>query len=83
VVEHDDRLICAGCLARLTAPSEKPRRRLNITPLLRVSGAMVGLVIAWFIFFGIGRMLLSIPDSFHADRLWYRALGEALGEDGP
>jgi hypothetical protein len=83
VVEHDDRLICAGCLARLTVPRVKARRRLNIAPIIQMGSAVLGLLIAWFVFFGIGRALLSVPDSFHADNLWYRAVGEVLREDGP
>jgi hypothetical protein len=81
VVEHDDRVICAGCLAKLTAPSV-PRRRVTATPILRGAGALVGLFVAWFIFFSVGRMLLSVPAKYHADTLWKRAMAESFrGED--
>jgi hypothetical protein len=83
VVDHNDRLICAGCLGRLTAPAAKSRRGLSVLPLVRLGTAILGLLIAWFVFFGIGRMLLSVPDSFRADTLWDRALKETWMEDGP
>ena len=82
VVEHDDRVICAGCLAKLTAPVAKAQRRISAVPFFRAAGALVGLLVAWLIFFSVGRMLLSVPDQFHADTLWKRAMSESFrGED--
>ena len=81
VVEHDDRLICAGCLARLTSPLTKARRQWSFRPLGRVVGMVLGLLVTWFIFFSIGRMLLSIPDRFHADTLWKKAFSDSIRGD--
>jgi len=83
VVEHEDRIICAGCLVRLTSRTETPKRRLSVKPALRAAAAILGLLVAWFVFFGLGRMLLSIPEQYHADMLWKRALKESLGEEEP
>jgi hypothetical protein len=80
VVEHEDRVICSGCLARLHTPEEKPKRRWNFTFVTRTAGAAMGLILAWFLFFTVGRVLLKIPDDFHAQRMWERALADEFEE---
>lgn len=80
IVEHDGRVICSGCLARLTTAVEKPKRRLNLAPLLRLTAALAGIVLAWLIFFTAGRALLLLPDDFHADTLWKRGFGDDFRE---
>ena len=48
--------------------AEKPaRRRVHLWPVFQGAG---GLVLAWFVFYVIGRMLLALPDSFHDGSLW-------------
>ncbi|MEQ1859312.1 MAG: rhomboid family protein [Chthoniobacteraceae bacterium] len=69
-IEHADRIICSGCLARLQSAATKPGQRRSFAPVLRCAAALAGLVFAWILFFSIGRMLLAIPDSFHGDTLW-------------
>jgi len=83
VVEHEDRVICAGCLTRLTSPAQQKSRRWTFDSVVRLSGAVLGLFVAWFVFFSVGRMLLSVPDHFHADTIWKRALSESMREDEP
>ncbi len=80
VVEHADRIICSGCLARAHAVADKPKRRLDFAPALRLSAALVGVVFAWILFFSIGRALLSVPDNFHADTMWKRSIGADFSE---
>ena len=70
VVEHEDRVICAGCLARLVAPADEGSRGGGLRAVLPLSGALAGLFIAWLSFYFIGRMLLAIPTDFHASKLW-------------
>lgn len=76
VVEHSDRLICNACLAREQGTKEKPKRRLSFAPVLQAGAAVLGLIFAWILFFSAGRMLLDVPDQFHADTLWKRTLGD-------
>lgn len=76
VVEHADRIICSGCLARVQTAAAKPKRRLNFAPLLRLVAATAGIVFAWILFFSIGRALLSVPDQFHAETMWKRTFGD-------
>ena len=78
VVEHEDQVICAACLARVALNSAKRHHPLSLNSMLRVVCAGIGLLLAWFVFFGLGRMLLSVPDEFHADALWKRALSQSM-----
>jgi hypothetical protein len=80
VVEHGDRIICSGCLAKLHAPAERPRTGASLRPLGRVVAAAFGFLLAWFLFFSLGRSLLSLPDRFHADSLWKRTFGDDYQE---
>jgi hypothetical protein len=68
ITEHDDRVVCAACLARIT---RKPlTQRLSLVKVLWLAQAVVGLVIVWYFFFIIGESLLKLPNSFHEGTLW-------------
>ena len=68
ITEHDDRVICASCLKKLaTAEAPRARVRLNLWPAAQLAG---GFVFAWMLFYLSGRILLSLPDEFHDDKLW-------------
>jgi hypothetical protein len=68
VAEHDDRLICASCLKRLTV-SETSERRAFSTATRSVQ-LVVGILVVWFFFFMIGEGLVRIPSSWHDTSLW-------------
>ena len=68
ITEHDDRVICASCLKKVTSPA--PVRRTVLARLARLAGGTFGLLIAWFFFFLIGAALLKVPASFHEGTLW-------------
>jgi hypothetical protein len=68
ITEHDDRVICAACLKKLALKDARaPRLRLNLWP---VAQGASGLVVAWFVFYLVGRLLLAIPDEFHDGGVW-------------
>ncbi|HTR42986.1 MAG TPA: hypothetical protein VMH87_15335 [Pseudomonadales bacterium] len=68
ITEHDDRVVCAACLARI---AHKPlTQRLALVKILWFTQAIVGLFIAWYFFFLIGEGLLKLPNSFHEGTLW-------------
>jgi hypothetical protein len=68
ITEHDDRVVCAACLARL---ARKPlTQRLALVKILWFAQAVLGLLIVWYFFFLIGGGLLKLPDSFHEGTLW-------------
>jgi hypothetical protein len=62
VSEHDDRVICAFCLKRLT---KKADRRYRLLGLVRFVQIFVGVLVLWSSFYLLGKTLLTIPSSFH------------------
>ena len=68
VTEHEGRVVCAACLKKTLgtrAESRHSLRRFVIAGL-----PIVALLIAWWMFYGIGRILLSIPSSVHDGSAW-------------
>jgi uncharacterized paraquat-inducible protein A len=70
ITEHDDRVICSACLKKLTTKVEKSRR--SFAPLVRVTAAAFGIILAWLFFFMVGRLLVNIPSAFHEGTVWER-----------
>lgn len=68
ITEHDDRVICAACLAKLVRKSALPRR--TFAGLVHVAQCLLGVVVVWFFFYLIGEGLLKLPTSFHEGTLW-------------
>jgi hypothetical protein len=62
ISEHDDRVICASCLKRL---SKKPVRRYRLAGLVRLAQILMGVLLLWSSFYLLGKALLTIPSSFH------------------
>jgi hypothetical protein len=63
VTEHGERMVCAACLrkkARAAAP-----KRFRWGKLVTLGRGAGGLLLAWLFFYSAGRLLLTIPDSFH------------------
>ena len=68
VTEHEDRVVCAACLKKLTY---KPlAQRFRLAQLFRLAQCLLSLLIAWYFFFLIGEILVKLPDSFHEGTLW-------------
>lgn len=68
VTEHNDRVICATCLAGFAKGHGGHRGRLRtLAPYLQAAG---GLFFAWWTFYAIGQVLLRIPSAFHEGLLW-------------
>ena len=68
VTEHEDRLICAGCLKKLAKATT--RRRFRFANLAGIGQCLLGVLTAWLFFYFLGHSLLAIPDSFHEGTLW-------------
>ena len=62
ISEHDDRVICAFCLKRL---SKKAVRRYRLAGLVRLAQILMGVLLLWSSFYLLGKALLTIPSSFH------------------
>lgn len=68
IIEHEDRMVCASCLARLTTARSRGRARL--ASLTRAVSMLAGILTVWLFFYFIGRGLLALPSSFHEGTLW-------------
>ena len=68
VTEHDDRVICAACLRQLAKPPFT--RRAGFLVVVRTGEVCAGLAIAWVVFYLLGQLLVSMPNSFHEGTLW-------------
>ncbi len=79
VTEHEDRVICAVCLARLVQKPALPRRTL--AGLVHVIQTLVGVIVVWFFFHTMGEALLKLPTSFHEGTLWEAKWWEELWEE--
>jgi hypothetical protein len=68
ITEHDDRVVCAACLARIT---RKPlAQRFSFVRILWFAQCVLGLLVVWYFFFLYGEHLLKLPNSFHEGTLW-------------
>ena len=72
VAEHDDRILCAACLRLAVGRAARaaPRGRA----LALAGQVLAGLVLAWLLFFAMGRLLLRLPSSFHEGTRWAETL---------
>jgi hypothetical protein len=62
ISEHDGRAICAFCLKRLATT---PIRRYRLSGLARLAQVLMGVLILWASFYLLGKVLLTLPSSFH------------------
>jgi hypothetical protein len=61
VTEHEGRMMCANCVARLRAPQVRRRSSGVVWSMFSV----VGVLMAWLIFYYLGMGLARIPSTFH------------------
>jgi uncharacterized paraquat-inducible protein A len=68
ITEHDDRVVCATCLKKLTVTGVRSASRWR---LVRNSlHGLLAVLVLWLVFYSLGRCLLSIPSSFHEGTVW-------------
>jgi hypothetical protein len=63
ITEHDDRVLCASCLAKIAAKKETTRQWWALAP--RLALAMLAVIVIYAAFLLFGNILLSIPSQFH------------------
>jgi len=68
ITEHDDRVICATCLRKLT--ENVAPKRISFAWALPLVQWSVGLCVAWIFFYFVGSALLSIPSQYHEGSVW-------------
>ena len=67
VTEHEDRVICAACLRQLATRSPRTAR---LQAARYAAACLAGFLCLWLICYGMGRILLLVPSSFHEGTLW-------------
>ncbi|MBF0225239.1 MAG: rhomboid family protein [Desulfobacterales bacterium] len=68
VTEHDDRLLCALCIEKLTKSKEHIKYKFpNLKCLFKF---LLGMGIIWIFFFYLGRLILNLPEAFHEGSIW-------------
>ena len=68
ITDHDDRVICAACLRKLTASTAPARSRF--TGYMSFFQVLAGLFLVWLFFYWLGEGLLSISTSSHESKVW-------------
>jgi hypothetical protein len=79
ITEHDERILCASCLKKQTPQTARPRR--SFAPVVRTMAALCGLMIAWFFFYVVGRVLLATPTQFHEATVWKSKVEDEMQKD--
>ena len=68
VTEHEDRVVCASCLKKVTLAASG--KKYSLAGLARVSLCAFGFLTAWLFFYWIGDALLSASTQFHDGTVW-------------
>lgn len=68
ITEHDEKIICASCLAQLARPRKSAARLISL--LTVPTGFLAGFLAIWLFFHLLGRGLLLLPDKFHEGTVW-------------
>ena len=68
ITEHDDRVLCASCLAKISLKKEATLQKWRWIP--RIALALVSVIIVCLFFLLLGNLLLSIPAEFHKTGGW-------------
>lgn len=63
VTEHEDRIICAQCLAALGRRGSGKRARTAL--IFQGVLSLASFIFLWAFFYYLGRFLLSVPSTFH------------------
>src|ERR1700680_4270465 len=62
VTEHNARMLCAACVARLAGSSNLQAGR--VPSAAWIASALGGLMLAWLVFYYLGLILARIPSDF-------------------
>jgi hypothetical protein len=68
VTEHDDRVLCASCLAKLAQKETALPGWWSWTPRIGLALAAAGVV--FLVLLVIGNILLAVPSEFHGHGGW-------------
>jgi hypothetical protein len=68
ITEHDDRVLCASCLAKLSIKKTRDKAAWAWAP--RIGLALLALVVIFFALLLIGNLLIDVPSHFHTHGGW-------------
>ena len=68
VTEHEDKVLCAACLAHKIDPAAFRLKRFS--GVTRMIHFLLGSMLIWIFFYYVGQLLLALPSSFHEGTLW-------------
>ena len=68
IVEHEERVLCAGCAKKLLSTGGQKTDLFR--KLVRGTHLVLSFMLLWIVFFALGRILLAIPSSFHEGDFW-------------
>jgi hypothetical protein len=74
ITEHEDRVLCADCLAKMLRPSEK--RGSVLAQIASALFGLCGIATAWLFFYFVGELLARAPVSLHEGTIWEKLLPE-------
>lgn len=70
VSEHEGRLLCAACLAKVAAAEASHRRKRDLAPLRRRLATAVSFLALWFLAHLLATTLARIPVNMHDSTVW-------------
>jgi hypothetical protein len=68
ITEHEDRVLCADCLAKILRAEEQ--RGSILARMFGVLLGFLGIATAWLFFYCLGEALARAPISFHDGTIW-------------
>ena len=68
VTEHQGRLFCVSCLRKISNGARRGAARFRW--FLWTAQILICFVVVWLFFYLSGRVLASLPTSFHEGTLW-------------
>ena len=68
VTEHEERVLCSACLKAMLHPGLTERR--SGAAMTGLAQCIAGFLLAWGFFYLFGRVLLSLPTTFHEGPHW-------------
>ena len=68
ITEHEDRVLCADCLAKALRRTEEKQSFLSHVGGLTLG--IIGIATAWLFFYCLGELLARAPASFHDGTVW-------------
>ncbi|MHC1725494.1 MAG: rhomboid family protein [Syntrophobacteraceae bacterium] len=63
ITEHEERVICAQCLAAIK--QESAEKRTGLRTIVAGTWCLLSATFLWAVYYYFGKILLTIPSSFH------------------